>query len=124
MSNIKIEGEPLKRFRIFRSDKDQRNTFELAAEYDSEVEAVAHRWRNDWHYKILENGSSVTLRELRERIWTCEFCGQSVIRRPDSALPRLCPVTVTVPAPTIWATPSAAFWCVVRPVAGSARLIV
>jgi hypothetical protein len=85
MSEMKIEGKANKRFRIFRSDKDGRNSHgEALAEYDTEVEVIAYPRRLDWHYTIRENGKYVTQEELERRIWTCELCGQSVIKRPNS----------------------------------------
>jgi len=40
--NRSIEGEPSKRLRIFRSDKDCRDTIgDVLAEYDSEIELLS-----------------------------------------------------------------------------------
>jgi hypothetical protein len=84
MSNMKIEGEPGKRFRIYRADLQGNSVGEALAEYDSETEVLAHKRRADWHYVIHESRKPVTTAELKSRIWTCPICAQTVIKRPDS----------------------------------------
>ena len=84
MSNMKIEGELLKRFRIFRADQQGYSIGDVLGEYDGEAEALAHPRRQDWHYVILENRKPVTRAELKARIWTCPICEQTVIARPGS----------------------------------------
>jgi hypothetical protein len=86
MSDMESEGEPVKRFQIYRSDEDGDTTYgERIAEYDSEVEVLAFRRRADWHYIVYETLKPVRLEELQKRVWTCELCGQSVINRLGSA---------------------------------------
>jgi hypothetical protein len=52
---------------------------------------LAHRRRLDWYYVVQEGRKPVAERDLAQRVWTCEICGQKVIKRPDSALPILPP---------------------------------
>ena len=41
---MKIEGEPSRRFKVFRTDIDD-NPYECLAEYDTIEQVQAHRWR-------------------------------------------------------------------------------
>lgn len=48
---MRIGGEHGKRFRVFRTDIDDR-PYECEAEYDSMEQVRSHRWRADRRYKI------------------------------------------------------------------------
>lgn len=85
MSSMKIEGEPVKRFRIYRADLQGNSVGEPLAEYDSETEVLAYKRRRDWHYMIRENRKPITTAELTTRAWKCPICEQTVIKRPDTA---------------------------------------
>jgi hypothetical protein len=84
MSDMKAEGEPAKRFRVFRADQQGNSVGDVLGEYDTETEALAYPRRADWHYVIRENRKPVTPAELKARIWTCPICAQTVIARPGS----------------------------------------
>jgi hypothetical protein len=84
MSNMTVEGEPSKRFRIYRADPQGNSVDEVLGEYDSEMEVLAHKRRPDWHYAIYENRKPVTRNELETRVWKCPICAQTVIARPGS----------------------------------------
>ena len=92
MGDMLIPGEPSKRFKIFRSNSNRREVFgEALGGYDTEIEVLAHPRRLDWHYIVCEGRKPVSERDLAQRIWACELCGQKVIMRPGSALPILPP---------------------------------
>jgi hypothetical protein len=82
--NMKSEGEPSKRFHIYRADQQGGQVGEALAEYDSETEVLAHWRRADWHYLIYESRKRVTTAELKSRVWKCPICAQTVITRPGS----------------------------------------
>ena len=44
---MKIEGEPSRRFKVFRTDIDD-NPYECLAEYGTIEQVQAHRWRLDY----------------------------------------------------------------------------
>lgn len=48
---MRVEGEPGKRFRVFRTDIND-DPFECEGEYDTVAEVRAHRYRLDRRYKI------------------------------------------------------------------------
>ena len=48
---MKVQGEPGKRFRVFRTDINDE-PFECEAEYDTVAEVRSHRCRADRRYKI------------------------------------------------------------------------
>jgi hypothetical protein len=83
--SIEIEGNPIKRFRIYKCDS-KGNPCELVAEYDSIAEVKGHRWRPDRIDKIqvIEQGSRKFLTApefaiwMKQHFWTCEFCGQTI----------------------------------------------
>jgi hypothetical protein len=83
MNGTTVDGEPVKRFRIFRADAQGNTIGDVVVEYDSETEVLAYQWRLDCHYVIYENRRRVTKDQLRNRVWTCPICGQYVIQRPN-----------------------------------------
>lgn len=60
-----IEGEPGKRFRIYRAKPDGE-MLDCIAEYDTIDEVLAHRWRPDWHYKIGAGGKYLDKIQFQE----------------------------------------------------------
>jgi hypothetical protein len=70
---MKIEGERVKRFRVFRCDKDN-HPYEIQGEYDTVAELRAHRWLADRHYKIAVAGKFYTRPEFDEWIKTQHDC--------------------------------------------------
>jgi hypothetical protein len=75
---MEIEGKPARRFRIFQANSLGDPVGDFIAEYDNEVQVLAHERRADWHYLIYERA------ELKVRIWTCPICKQIVVRREAS----------------------------------------
>jgi hypothetical protein len=63
MSGRFVEGKAPKRFRIYRLDINGE-PYESLGEYDSISEVQAHRYRQDWRYKIRVNGKWLTRREF------------------------------------------------------------
>ncbi|MGV7219231.1 hypothetical protein [Bradyrhizobium sp. UFLA05-112] len=82
--SMRIEGEPARRFKIFRADLHGNANGDALAAYDSETEVLAHKRRQDWHYVIYEQRIRVTVAELKARIWECPICTQMVIARTGS----------------------------------------
>ena len=78
---MEIEGKPARRFRIFQANSLGDPVGDFIAEYDNEVQVLAHERRADWHYLIYERNKPVTRAELKVRIWTCPICKQIVVRR-------------------------------------------
>ncbi len=60
---MEIEGEPAKRFKVFRTDIDDK-PYECLAEYDTIDEVRAHRWRLDQRYRIWVGGQFMTRAEF------------------------------------------------------------
>ncbi len=58
-----IEGEPGKRFAVWRADIDNV-PYVCEGEYDTIVEVLRHRWRMDRRYRIRVEGKFLTLREF------------------------------------------------------------
>jgi hypothetical protein len=83
MNRTTTDGEPVKRFRIFRADAQGNTIGDIVMGCDNEIEVLAYQWRFDWHYVIYENRRRVTKGQLRNRVWTCPICGQCVIQRPN-----------------------------------------
>jgi hypothetical protein len=79
-----IEGEPVKRFKIYWADAQNNSVGKALVEYDTEPEVLAHKRRADWHYVIYEQRKPVTRAKLSARIWKCPLCEQTVITRPGS----------------------------------------
>jgi hypothetical protein len=84
MNGMTVDGDSVKRFRVFRADAQGNTIGDIVVGYDSETEVLAHHWRVDWHYVIYENRRRVTRDQLKSRVWTCPICGQHVIQRPNS----------------------------------------
>jgi hypothetical protein len=49
--DLKVEGEPVKRYRVFRTNIDN-NPYDCEGEYDGLAELRKHRWRADLRYKL------------------------------------------------------------------------
>jgi hypothetical protein len=62
---VTIDGEPGKRFTVWRTDIDN-NPYECEGKYDSIVEVLRHKWRLDRRYKIRVQGKFLTLREFEK----------------------------------------------------------
>jgi hypothetical protein len=60
-----VEGNSLKKFRIFRLDRDS-HPYECVAEYDTRAEVHVHEFRLDWQHKIYTNGRYYTWPEFRK----------------------------------------------------------
>lgn len=60
---MKVEGEPGKRFRVFRTDINAE-PFECEGEYDTVAGVRAHRYRADRRYKIFVRRRSMTRSEF------------------------------------------------------------
>jgi hypothetical protein len=58
---IKTEGEPIKRFRVYRAD-----IYKCEGEYNTIEEVKAHRWRLDRNYKIEIGRKFMTRSEFDE----------------------------------------------------------
>jgi hypothetical protein len=62
---IKIEGKPAKRFRVYQTDINNE-PYKCEGEYDTVHEVNSHRWRLDRRYKIAVNRKFMTRSEFRE----------------------------------------------------------
>lgn len=63
---MKVEGEPGKRFRVFRTDINDE-PFECEGEYDTVAEVRSHRYRADRRYKISVSRKFMSLAEFE--VW-------------------------------------------------------
>ena len=60
---MKIEGEPAKPFRVYRTDINN-DPFECKGEYDTIAEVTSHRYRADRRYKISVDRKFMTRAEF------------------------------------------------------------
>ena len=85
MAGMKIEGEPVKRYRVFRLDINDE-PFECDGEYETLAELRTHRRRLDRRYKICVGRKFMTDHEFedwkKQNIWECEICGQEILLNP------------------------------------------
>lgn len=76
---VKIAGKPSKRFRVWRTDIDDK-PYVCEAEYDTVEELNAYRWRLDWDYRIEVGKQFMTRREFAD--WA-QNKGPTVVREVD-----------------------------------------
>lgn len=62
---MKIEGEMMKRFAVYRTGINE-DPHEREGEYDTLEELKAHKWRLDRRYKIRVDGKFMTRPEFDE----------------------------------------------------------